>query len=265
MRCGACGSASAAAIVLCLAVGIALEALDRNLPQRQQEMLETVVALVAVAMVTYMIVFMRRHARHLRGELESRAGVALAAGSATALVRDGVPRGDARGPRNLGVPARRVRVVAIARGKRHGRILGIVVAVIIGWGIYKGGMRINLARFFTVTGLVLVVVAAGLLSFAAHTAHEAAWLHVGQSRAADLSGFVKPGSVQSALVTGVLGIQPRPVWAEVIVFFAYLIPMSLYVAWPRKATPTSRPSTPSPAPRCGLTTLNRSTSCPVRR
>jgi high-affinity iron transporter len=105
--------------------------------------------------------------------------------------------------------------------------------VIIGWGIYRGGTRVNLAKFFTVTGMVLVVVAAGLVSFAAHTAHEAGWLNIGQSQAADLSAVIKPGTVQSALVTGVLGIQPRPVWAEVIAWSAYLVPATLYVLWPR--------------------------------
>jgi high-affinity iron transporter len=124
-----------------------------------------------------------------------------------------------------------------------GALFGIVVAVIIGWLIYRGGKRVNLAKFFTVTGLVLVVVAAGLVSFAAHTAHEAGWLNTGQGRAADLSAIVKPGTVQSALITGVLGIQPRPVWAEVIAWLAYLVPATLYVLWPRGKRVSSRQPT----------------------
>ena len=52
-------------------------------------------------------------------------------------------------------------------------MLGIVVAVVIGYGIYRGGVKINMARFFRITGIVLVLVAAGLLATAAHTAHEA--------------------------------------------------------------------------------------------
>ncbi len=77
---------TAIAVVLCLGIGVALQVLSRDLPQRQQEGLETVVGAIAVVMVTYMVVFMRRHARDLRGDLESAAGSALAQGSSSALV-----------------------------------------------------------------------------------------------------------------------------------------------------------------------------------
>src|SRR5262249_55801624 len=90
---------------------------------------------------------------------------------------------------------------------------------------------------FTVTGFVLVLVAAGLLSFAAHTAHEAGWLNSLQGEVVNLSTIVKPGTVQSALVTGVLGIQPRPTQAESLAWLLYLIPMGAFVLWPKKASP----------------------------
>ena len=64
---------------LCLGFGVALQVLDENLPQQQQEQLETVIALVAVGAVTYMIIWMRRHARELRGDLEEAATGALVA------------------------------------------------------------------------------------------------------------------------------------------------------------------------------------------
>src|ERR1700709_240739 len=75
-----------AAIAICIVVGVALERLDEALPQRQQEGLETVVGFAAVGIVTFMVVWMRRHARDLSGQLRRSAGAALAAGSATALV-----------------------------------------------------------------------------------------------------------------------------------------------------------------------------------
>src|SRR6478672_10134362 len=74
------------AVTLCVGVAIALQVVDQSLPQRQQEQLETVVAAIAVGMVTFMIVWMRRHARGLAGELRASAGHALAEGSAAALV-----------------------------------------------------------------------------------------------------------------------------------------------------------------------------------
>ncbi len=106
-------------------------------------------------------------------------------------------------------------------------------AVIIGWGIYRGGVRLNLAKFFRATSAVLVLVAAGLVATAVHTAHEAAWLNTLQGQALDLSWLVRPGSVIiSSLVTGVLGIQPQPTVGEVGGYLLYAVPMLLFVLWP---------------------------------
>jgi high-affinity iron transporter len=107
-----------------------------------------------------------------------------------------------------------------------------VVAVILGYGIYRGGVRINLSKFFRVTGLVLVLVAAGLVVNALHTAHEAGWLNSGQGATVDLTWLVRPGSVQSSLLTGMLGVQTHPVVIEVIGWLVYLVPVGVYVAWP---------------------------------
>ena len=75
-----------------------------------------------------------------------------------------------------------------------GAVLGVLVAVAIGWGIYRGGVRLDLARFFRVTAAVLVLVAAGLVATAIHTAHEATWLNGLQAQALDLSWLVRPGN-----------------------------------------------------------------------
>ena len=85
----------------------------------------------------------------------------------------------------------------------------------IGYGIYRGGVRINLQKFFRFTAAILVLVAAGLLASAAHTAHEAGWLNSLQGQAIDLSWLVDPGTVTSSLLTGMLGLQPQPTVAEV--------------------------------------------------
>ena len=186
-------------------------------------------ALVAVGMVTWMILWMRRHAANLKGDLHSRAGAALATGSTAALVamaflaviREGFETAvflvavfnDAKDPQAAGI----------------GALLGIAVAVVIGYLIYRGGVKINLAKFFKFTGLVLVVVAAGLLSNAVHTAHEAGWWNSMLGQAADLSAVVKPGSVRYAIFNGMFGIQPEPTWGEALVWFLYAIPMTIVV------------------------------------
>jgi high-affinity iron transporter len=124
-----------------------------------------------------------------------------------------------------------------------GALLGIAVACVIGYLIYRGGVRIDMAKFFKVTGFVLVIVAAGLFASAAHTAWEAGWLHVWQGQALNLEWLVDPGSVRAALITGMFGLQPRPTHAEVTAWLLYAIPMGILVLRPRrpKPKPASQP------------------------
>jgi high-affinity iron transporter len=221
----------AAAVTLCVGAGIALEIVSRDLPQRQQEGLETVIGAVAVGMVTYMVVWMRRHSRDLKGQLEGAAGAALATGSGWALV----------GMAFLAVLREGLETVVFLLAAFNesgggntaaaGAALGIVVAIGLGYAIYRGGVKLNLSKFFRATGVVLVLVAAGLVITALHTAHEAGWLNAGQQRTVDLTGLVRPGSIQASLLTGVLGVQPHPVLIEVIGWLVYLVPLVLYVAW----------------------------------
>lgn len=234
------------AVVICVAVGVVLEVVNRDLPTRQQEGLETVIGLVAVAMVTYMAVWMKRHARDLKGDLEGAAAAALASNSSRALVlmaflavlREGFETA--------------VFLIAAFNSSTRpglaggGAALGILIALVLGWGIYAGGVRINLSRFFRATGSVLVLVAAGLLATAAHTAHEAGWLNVLQHQAFDLSGVVRPGTVLYSVFTGVLGWQPYPVVIEVVAYFVYLIPLGAFVVWPSKKKSSSGPGATVP-------------------
>jgi high-affinity iron transporter len=227
----------AVAVALCVAIAIVLRVVGEQLPQRQQEGLETVIGLIAVTAVTYMIVWMRRHARGIKAELEGHAASALAAGSTMALVamaflavlREGFETSvfllaafqDASDPAAAGA----------------GAVIGLVAAIAIGLGIYRGGVRINLSRFFRVTGLILVFVAAGLLATSLHTAHEAGWFNDMQRQAIDLSWLVQPGTVTGSLLTGMLGLQPQPTVGEALVYLLYAVPMALYVIWPDRLRP----------------------------
>jgi high-affinity iron transporter len=220
----------AAAVALSAASAIALHAANRSLTLQARETMEGILTLAAVVGITAMIVWMRRNSATLRTDLESRAGNALAVGSTTAIVgmafvaviREGLETA--------------VFLLAILRNSTSpaagalGATAGILVAIGIGYGIYRGGVRIDLRRFFRVTGVVLVIVAAGLVAGAIHSLAEAGIVTVGQASALDLSWLIEPGSVRSSLITAFLGFQPVPTFAEIIAWAAFLIPMALYVA-----------------------------------
>jgi high-affinity iron transporter len=226
------------AVLLCAAVAVTLRLAEENLPQRQQEQLETIIALVAVGMITWMIVWMRRHSADLKGDLQHRAEAALVQGSAVGLVVMAF-----LAVLREGIETAVFLLAAFQQSTRPGltgtgAALGILLAVILGYLVYRGGVKLNLSRVFRITGVVLVLVAAGLLSFAVHAGHEAGWVNVLLDRAVDLRWLIDPGSVQSALITGMFGIQPEPTVGEVLAFLLYAIPMTIYVVRPQRARAT---------------------------
>jgi high-affinity iron transporter len=222
------------AVALCLAFAIAVNAFGRNLTFRQREIMEATLSIVAVLGVTYMIVWMRRHSRELKGQLERETASALVSGSVWALVglaffaviREGLETA--------------VFLLAAFQNSSNpgatgtGAALGVAVAIGLGYGIYKGGVRINLSRFFRVTGFVLVIVAAGLLSYAVHDLAEAGVIDVAQGTAVNLTWLMTPGSLQEAILSGALGLRALPTHAEAVAWLAYAVPMALYVLWPQR-------------------------------
>ncbi len=222
----------AIAVAICLAVAVALQWLSAELPEQQQEALEVIVGTVAIAMVTYMVIWMRRNSRRIKGRLEGATAQALAEGTAWALVtmaflavlREGFETAV------FLLAAFDASESALAAG--IGAVLGIVAAIGIGLGIYRGGVRLDLARFFRLTGVVLVLVAAGLVASSIHAASEAGWITVGQQAVASLGVLAQPDTLQSALLTGVLGIRPEPTLVEVAGWLLYLVPMLAFVLVP---------------------------------
>ena len=228
------------AVTICVAVAVALRVIGEQLPQREQEGLETIVGLIAVGMITYMIIWMRRHARGLKAQLEGHVAEALAVGSAAALVGMAFLAVLREGFETSVFLLAAFQDTSDTTAAGAGAVIGLVGAVILGIAIYFGGVRINLSRFFRVTGFVLVLVAAGLLATSAHTAHEAGWLNTMQGEALDLTWLVQPGTVSGSLLTGMLGLQPRPTEVEVLAYLVFAIPVGLYVIWPDRWRP-SRP------------------------
>lgn len=228
-------------VAACVAFALGLQVYSASLPHAEQEALETVVGFAAVGIVTYMILWMRSHARGLRRNLEAQAATALATGSTVALVTMAVLAVLREGLETAVFLLAAFNASGNPLAAGLGALLGVVVAVAAGYGIYRGGVRLNLSRFFRITGVVLVFVAAGLVASSLHTAHEAGWIAIGQQPLADLSGLIQPGTLLSALLTGVLGIPSQPTVIEAVGYFVYLIPMLLVVLWPARPRQPAQP------------------------
>jgi high-affinity iron transporter len=243
----------AVAVALCIGIAVMLELVGQQLPQREQEGLETVIGLIAVSAVTYMIIWMRRNARGIKRVLEGNAASALASGSTMALVGMAFLAVLREGFETSVFLLAAFQDSTDSTAASAGALIGLLAAIAIGLGIYRGGVRINLTRFFRVTGLILVFVAAGLLSTSLHTAHEAGWFNDFQGQALDLTWLVQPGTISGSLLTGMLGLQPTPTVGETLIYALYAVPMVLYVLWPdrlrlRRTQTQGRGSAPAESP-----------------
>ncbi|MCL9641348.1 FTR1 family protein [Rahnella victoriana] len=225
------------ALVLSVIVGIALEMTERALPQASQEGMESVIGAVAVFFVTGMIMWMNTHAHNMKKELESDAAEAISQSSAWALASMAFLAVLKEGFETSVFLLATFSVAQSAMWAAVGAVTGLIVAVIIGCGLYFGGIRINLSRFFRFTGLFLILVAGGLIITSLQTAHEAGWLNIGQQRIADLSWLVPPGTVRSALITGVLGIPADPNQIQTVAWLLYIGMVSVMVYWPAHRRP----------------------------
>ncbi|AVQ81472.1 MULTISPECIES: iron uptake transporter permease EfeU [unclassified Variovorax] len=212
------------AAALSLFAGAGLQLLAAEFPQKQQELFEGVVGLIAVVMLTSMVFWMRKAARSIKGELQASIDNALAKGA------------DGQGWALIGMV-----FLAVAREGLEsvffllavfqqssgweapvGALAGIAVSVVVGWGLYSGGVRLDLRRFFRFTGLFILLVAAGLLAGVLRKLHEGGvWNHL-QTVVFDMSDKLPMDSPVGAVLSGLLGYQAAPVVGEVIVYLAFL-------------------------------------------
>ena len=229
-----------AGLGLSIAVGVVLRVVEESLSQSKQEAMETVIGAIAVFFVTGMVVWMQHHARYLKRDLETAATAALKNGTTTALAVMAFLAVLREGFETSVFLLATITNAGSAPAAMWGAVLGIVVACGLGWGIYKGGVKLNLHRFFQITGAFLVLVAAGLTLMVFRTAHEAGWITVGQGRTVDLSWLAPNGSIRSALLSGVLGIPNDPRVIEVLAWACFLVPVALFVYWPQRWRPSGR-------------------------
>ena len=230
------------ALTLCLALGIGLDLASAEFPQKQQELFASVVSLIAVGVLTSMVFWMKSAARSIKAQLHDRIDTSLATGrnAAFGLVlmaffatgREGVESvffllATFEQSTGIFVPL--------------GALLGLLTAAAIGVLIYFGGVRLNMRKFFRVTGAFIIVVAAGLLAGGLRTLHEAGIWNGLQQIVVDWSDVLPKDGPVGTVLSGMFGYNDTPTRGEVLIYFAYLIPaMILFFMPSRQTTPVPR-------------------------
>ncbi|MFM9693767.1 iron uptake transporter permease EfeU [Streptomyces europaeiscabiei] len=219
------------AVGLALAFGCVLEFGSQALTFKAQEALGGSLSIIAVVLVTWMVFWMRRTARHLKADLHGKLDAALRMGTG-ALVATAFLAVGREGLETSLFVWTSVRASGDgAEAPLIGALLGLATAVVLGWLFYRGALSINLARFFTWTGGMLVVVAAGVLAYGFHDLQEADFLPGLRDRAFDITGTIPPDSWYGTLLKGVFNFQPDPTVLQVTVWLLYLIPtLALFFA-----------------------------------
>jgi high-affinity iron transporter len=204
---------------------------------RSQELFEAILSITAVGFVTWMIFWMRRTARYLKGELHEKLEAALGVGPVAvavvgflAVAREGLETVLLFWASSQAAVASPVAAVGALAG-------GVAAAILLGWLIYRGAVRINLSTFFTWTGVVLILVAAGILAYGVHDLQEAAVLPGLEVKAFDVSTVISPTGWLGTVLGGIFNFNPAPTVAEAIAWAAYLIPVLTYFLWPQRPAP----------------------------
>ncbi len=231
------------AAAMCLGIGYGIHSVTGEIPQKEQELVVGVIGLVAVAMLTYMILWMKKAARSMKQQLQDSVQTAL-------------NRGNGQGWALVGMA-----FLAVAREGLEsvffllavfqqsptwsmpvGAVLGLLAAVVIGALIYQGGMRLNLAKFFRWTGAFLIVVAAGLVAGSLRALHEAGvWNHL-QEVVFDSSKYLHEDSPLGVLLGGFFGYTDHPTQGEVLAWLLYLVPVMIWFLHGSKPAAVQRSS-----------------------
>ena len=238
-----------AAIVLSVGLGLALTFVSEELSEEAAEAFAGITSLLAVALITWMIFWMATNARHIKAHLHGEmdralqtSTVAVAMVAFLAVIREGLETAIFlwAGIRSSGEATTAV----------IGAILGLATAVVLGFLMYRGAVRLNLTALFTWTGALLVIVAGGILRYAVHEFQGLGWLPGEDNVAFDLTSTFPADGVIATFARGLLSITPKMTWLEVAVWLAYVIPTLAAFFWviSRRSSPRTQESSAAAAP-----------------
>jgi len=240
----------AIAVGVSLAFGALLTFGPRGLSFEAQEAIGGTLSIVAVGFVTWMVMWMARSARSLSGDLKGQVDKAAAAGGAASLVLVAMLAVGREGLETALFLWAATAAADSTTGPLVGAALGIGTAVVLGYLFYRGAVKINLSKFFTWTGAILILVAAGVLGYGIHDLQEAGILPGLNSLAFDVSNAIPPGSWLGTILKGTFNFSPATTWLQAIAWVSYVaVTMTLFFRQiSRSHRPTPAPTVPAGTP-----------------
>ena len=231
----------ALAIGMTVAVFLVIQYGENTISGLAAEAIAGIASLVAVAIVTTMVLWMKRAAASMSGELRGDMQRALETGSLAVLAlaflavgREGVETA--------------LFMVGYAEAQTAwpliGLVIGVLIAAAIAYGMYAGAVRINLAKFFKYTGAFLIVVAAGILSYGIGALQTVGWLPGLGEKAFDISTWFNWSSWYGEIIQGIFNVTPTPTVLQLAAWLTYLIVVLTIFLRPTKA-----PAKPDPSPQ----------------
>jgi high-affinity iron transporter len=226
-----------AAIALSFFAGAALTLTSTSFSGRAEPTFSGIMSLTAVGLITCMIFWMARNARaikgHLHGEVDkalARSSWALAIVAFVAVAREGLET-------SLFIWAG-ISSSGQEVGPLIGALIGLMAAAVIGLLLYRGALRLDLARMFFWTGIALIVIAGGVLRYAIAELQEAAFLPGSGANAFDLSGTIDPEGGIATAFRAIFNLTPAMTWLEISGWLAYVvIVLALFIRTVRRSGP----------------------------
>ncbi|CAN5259716.1 FTR1 family protein [soil metagenome] len=223
-----------AAILVSLIVGAVLTFGPSTLSFQAQETIGGSMSILAVGLVTWMIFWMAKHSRNLKHELEGQLASAVKSTGAAVVVLGLVSVG------REGIETALFIWASANTGNNPaigmlGAVIGILIAVVLAYVIFRGLVRFNLGKFFAWTGGLLVFVAAGVLAYGVHDLQEAGVVPGVASVAYSVAQVVPPTSWYGVLLTGLFSFSAEPTWLQVAVWVAYVaVVLTLFIRAQRR-------------------------------
>jgi len=231
----------AAAVAMTVGVFLAIQLGAYTIKDLAAEAIAGVASLVAVAIVTSMVLWMRKASASMSGELRAGMSRALETGALAVVMLSFLAVG------REGVETA-LFLVGYAEAETAwplvGLLIGVAVAAAIAWGMYAGAIRINLSKFFTYTGVFLIVVAAGILSYGIGALQTVGWLPAPGGRAFDITSWFNWSSWYGEIIQGVFNVTPTPSVLQLVSWLAYLAVVLTLFLRPTRAAQPAQPSAP---------------------